>query len=69
MSDFRLDLAPLVWVHPETSVTILDEDMPDELRPDVVTYAEDALSVPLTPWQVAHLTHAHALTDRPLPRP
>lgn len=31
--DYVLDLLPLLWSHPETGVTIRDEDMPDELKP------------------------------------
>lgn len=31
--DFELDVLPNVWTHPDTRVSILDEDMPDELRP------------------------------------
>lgn len=32
--DFCYRLLPNLWVHLQTGVTILDEDMPDELRPD-----------------------------------
>lgn len=32
-SDWQLRLMSLEWVHPETLVTIRNEDMPDELRP------------------------------------
>ena len=32
--DFTYRPLPNLWVHPETGVTILDEDMSDELRPD-----------------------------------
>ena len=32
--DFRYELLRNWYVHPETAVTILAEDMPDELRPE-----------------------------------
>lgn len=32
-SDFRYDAAADVWVHPDTGVIILGEDMPPELIP------------------------------------
>lgn len=31
--DFEHDYLPDIWVHPETSVVILGEDMPHELMP------------------------------------
>lgn len=31
--DFEHDYLPDVWVHPETGVLILGEDMPHELMP------------------------------------
>jgi hypothetical protein len=31
--DFELDHLPNTWIHPETGVTILGEDMPHELKP------------------------------------
>lgn len=32
-ADFIYEPKPQWWVHPETGVTIFDEDMPWELRP------------------------------------
>lgn len=32
-SDYDLDALSLTWVHPETGVSIYDEDMPRELKP------------------------------------
>ena len=34
--DFRYVAMPNWWLHPESDVIILDEDMPEELRPDGV---------------------------------
>jgi len=34
--DFRYVPMPNWWIYSETDVTILDEDMPEELRPDGV---------------------------------
>ena len=31
---FRYEGMPNWWVYDETDVTVLDEDMPEELRPD-----------------------------------
>lgn len=33
MADFALDMLTDVWAHPETGVSILGEDMPQELIP------------------------------------
>ncbi|WP_281268413.1 hypothetical protein [Xylanimonas oleitrophica] len=33
-ADYRYEQEPNVWFHPETGVSIWDEDMPWELRPE-----------------------------------
>jgi hypothetical protein len=32
--DFQYEIIPNRWVHPETNVLIMDEDMPLELLPE-----------------------------------
>jgi len=55
MNDFKLDLAPNIWVHPETDVRILDEDMPDELRPEPHGLTCPVLGHRDAPWSRAHV--------------
>lgn len=36
MSEFLYDVKRLQWYHPQSLVTINDEDMPEELLPDTI---------------------------------